>query len=310
MPSEDESEGRTYSEYIGSVRNARRHERDEKRHERPRKHESSDENERRERRDKRNERNRELVRDIDRDIKENKLQIPIFHGKSDVDAYLNWEIKIEQIFTSYGIRDDKKLKLATLEFQNYALVWWTNVVKDWKRYGEPPVSTWDELKKLMRKSHVPSSYHRELLSKLQDLTQGSNSVDEYYRELEMALIRANIHEDEDALIVRFIHGLNRDICDEVEHHTYENLQELVHHAIKVEQQFRRKDQYSSHDNSYSYSFSKWKNIKKSKSSWPRSKDFKENQYKDHKDFKKSDYTLLSPKPTRKESNIKMLQVSR
>jgi len=113
MPSEDESEGRTYSEYIGSARNARRHERDERRHERPREHESSDEHERRDekrdrrddkndrrnRRDERNERNRELVRDIDRDIKKNKLQIPIFHGKSDVDAYLNWKMKIEQIFT-------------------------------------------------------------------------------------------------------------------------------------------------------------------------------------------------------------------
>jgi len=96
-----------------------------------------------------------------------------------VDAYLNWEIKIEQIFTCYGIKDDKKLKLATLEFQNYALVWWTNAVKDKKIYGEPSISTWDELKKLMRKRHVPSSYHRELLSKLQDLTQGSNSVDQY-----------------------------------------------------------------------------------------------------------------------------------
>ena len=88
-----------------------------------------------------------------------------------MDAHLNWEMKIEQIFRCYEIRDDKKLKLATLEFQNYALVWWTNMVKDRKKYGEPLISTWDELKKLMRKRHVPSSHHRELISKLQDLTQ-------------------------------------------------------------------------------------------------------------------------------------------
>jgi len=82
---------------------------------------------------------------------------------------------------------------------------------------------------------VPSSYHRVLLSKLQDLTQGSNSVDQYYRELEMALIRVNIDEDENALIVRFLKGPNRDICDEVKHLTYKNLKELVHYAIKVKQ---------------------------------------------------------------------------
>jgi len=228
MPSKDESEGRTYSEYTGSVRNARRHGRDDRRHERPRKHESSDENERRERRDERNERNRELVRDIDRDIKENKLQIPIFHGKSDVDAYLNWEMKIEQIFTCYEIRDDKKLKLATLEFQNYALVWWTNVVKDRKRYGEPLISTWDELKKLMRKRHVPLSHYNELFSKLQNLSQGSKSVEVYHGDIEMALIKANLHDDEDALIVKFLNGLNHDIRDIVELHNYLHLQELVH----------------------------------------------------------------------------------
>jgi len=78
--------------------------------------------------------------------------------------------------------------------------------------------------------------------------------------LEITLIRANIHENDDALIVRFFNELNRDIYDEVEHHTYENLQELVHNAIKVKQQFRRKEQYSNQDKSYSYFSSKWKDI--------------------------------------------------
>jgi len=102
MPSENESEGRTYSEYMGSARNARRHGTDERRHEKTREYESSDENERRnerkderrdrrnDRRDKRDERN-ERDREIDKDIRfrENKLRIPTFHGKSDVEAYLD-----------------------------------------------------------------------------------------------------------------------------------------------------------------------------------------------------------------------------
>jgi len=44
----------------------------------------------------------------------------------------------------------------------------------------------------------------------------------------MALIRANLHEDEDALRVRFLNGLNHDIRDIVELHNYLDLQELVH----------------------------------------------------------------------------------
>jgi len=90
-------------------------------------------------------------------------------------------------------------------------------------YSEQPISTWEELKALMRWKCVPSYYHRELLSKLQDLTQISNSVNEYHREMKMALIIANLHEDEDALILTFLNGLNSDIHDIVELHNYLDL---------------------------------------------------------------------------------------
>jgi len=117
---------------------------------------------------------------------------------------------------------------TNLKFQNYALLWWDKLVKERVRYGEPLISTWEELEALMRWRYVPSYYHKELLSKLQTLTQGFKSVDEYHRDMKMALIRANLHEDEDALILRFLNGLNHDIRDIVELHNYLDLQELVH----------------------------------------------------------------------------------
>jgi len=80
----------------------------------------------------------------------------------------------------------------------------------------------------MRRRYVSSSYHRELLSKFQNLTQDCNSVKEYHQDMEMALIRANLHEDEDTLIVRLLNGLNHDIRDIVKLHNYLDLQELVH----------------------------------------------------------------------------------
>jgi len=112
------------------------------------------------------------------------------------------------------------------------------------RYGEPPISTWEELKALMRKRYVPSYYHRELLSKLHSLTQGSKSVEEYHRDMEMTLIRASLHEDEDTLIVRFLNGLNHNIREIIVLHNYLKLQELVHQAIRVEQQLKRKGKFS------------------------------------------------------------------
>jgi hypothetical protein len=72
------------------------------------------------------------------------------------------------------------------------------------------------------------------------ITQGSKSVEEYQKELEVALIRANVNEDEEVTMSMFLNGLNRDITNVVELQSYVELEELVHLAIKVEGQLKRK----------------------------------------------------------------------
>jgi hypothetical protein len=58
---------------------------------------------------------------------------------------------------------------------------------------------------------VPNYYYRELYPKLQGLNQDSKSVDEYFKEMEIAMIRTNVIEDRESTMARFINGLNRDI---------------------------------------------------------------------------------------------------
>ncbi|XP_060961495.1 uncharacterized protein LOC133031812 [Cannabis sativa] len=96
------------------------------------------------------------------------------------------------------------------------------------------------MKMLMRKRFVLSHYYRGLYQKLQRLIQGSKSVDEYYKEMEVAMIRANVEEDREATMARFLHGLNREIADIVELQHYVELTDMVHQAIKVEEQLKRK----------------------------------------------------------------------
>jgi hypothetical protein len=43
---------------------------------------------------------------------------------------------------------------------------------------------------------VPKHYWCDLFDKLQNLKQGRYSVEEYYKEMEKAMIRANVYEDE------------------------------------------------------------------------------------------------------------------
>ena len=68
----------------------------------------------------------------------------------------------------------------------------------------------------MRRRFVPSHYYKDLYQKLQSLTQGYKSVDDYHNEMEIAMIRANVEEDREATMARFLNGLNRDIANVVE----------------------------------------------------------------------------------------------
>ena len=69
-------------------------------------------------------------------------------------------------------------------------------------------------------------------------------MDDYHKEMEIAMIRANVEEDREATMARFLNGLNRDIANMVELQHYVELEDMVHMAIKVERQLKRKGTHS------------------------------------------------------------------
>uniref|UniRef100_A0A2N9J2M7 Reverse transcriptase RNase H-like domain-containing protein n=1 Tax=Fagus sylvatica TaxID=28930 RepID=A0A2N9J2M7_FAGSY len=83
-------------------------------------------------------------------------------------------------------------------------------------------------------------FPRDLYQKLQNLTQGSRSVEDYHKEMEVAMIRANVEEDREATMARFLSGLNRDIANVIELQHYVEIEDMVHMAMKVERQLKRK----------------------------------------------------------------------
>ena len=157
-----------------------------------------------------------------------KLKILAFKGKTDPEAYLEWERKVEMIFDIYRYLKEKKVKLVVLEFTDYAMVWGKRLVVERRRNRERPVRTWEELKTIMKKRYIPKHYYRELFNRLQMITQGNESVEEYHKELEMAMTRANVNKHEEATMSRYFNGLNRDIANVVELQSYVDLEELVH----------------------------------------------------------------------------------
>ncbi|GKV11125.1 hypothetical protein SLEP1_g22406 [Rubroshorea leprosula] len=176
----------------------------------------------------------------DHDLGSIKMKIPPFQGKNDPDVYLEWEKKVELVFDCHNYSEEKKVKLAAVEFTDYAVVWWDQLVLNRRRNREHPVDTWEEMKAVMRKRFVPNRYYRNLYQRLQGLTQGSRSVEDYHKEMEIAMVRANVEEDREATMARFLHGLNRDIANVVELQHYVELEDMVHMAVKVERQLKRK----------------------------------------------------------------------
>ncbi|KAH9734668.1 hypothetical protein KPL71_017451 [Citrus sinensis] len=170
-------------------------------------------------------------------------QQPIVHnvrGKNDPEVYLEWEKKVELVFDCHNYSEEKKVKLAVVEFIDYAIIWWDQLVLSRTRNLERPINTWEEIKAIMRRRFVPSHYYRELHQRLQSLTQGSRSVEDYHKEMEIIMIRANIEEEREATMARFLHGLNQDIANVVDLQHYVELEDMIHMAIKVERQLKKK----------------------------------------------------------------------
>ena len=145
------------------------------------------------------------------------------------------------VFDCHHYSENKKVKLAAIGFSDYATVWWDQLVFNMRRNREPVVETWEEMKRVMRKRFVSTYYYQKLYNKLQNLRQGNRSVKEYYKEMKVAMTRANIEEDREATMARFLAGLNRQIQNVVELQYYVELEDMVHMAIKIENQVKRRD---------------------------------------------------------------------
>jgi hypothetical protein len=164
-----------------------------------------------------------------------KLSIPSFSGDRGPEDYLEWEMRMDHIFLSHNYSEEKRLQIAAFEFTGYVLVWWNQIL----RMRTCPTS-WRGMKDLMRHRFVPEHYKRDMYNKLQQLTQGDKSVDEYYKEMELLMIRIGTKEEPEATMSRFFNGLNLDVQDRVEMVTYYDIQDLVHQAQRADLQLKRR----------------------------------------------------------------------
>ena len=73
---------------------------------------------------------------IDKNLGNIKMKIPTFQGKNDPKVYLEWETKVELIFEGHNYSEEKMVKLVVIEFTDYAIIWWDQLVMNRRRNNE------------------------------------------------------------------------------------------------------------------------------------------------------------------------------
>ena len=59
-----------------------------------------------------------------------KFKIPLFDGKYDLDAYITWEIAVDQKFACHEFPENTRVRAATSEFTDFASVWWIDTARN------------------------------------------------------------------------------------------------------------------------------------------------------------------------------------
>ncbi|KAK1615033.1 hypothetical protein QYE76_020550 [Lolium multiflorum] len=203
---------------------------DEDLHQQPHNHNEDQEEERPPPR--RNDRNEEEI------FGKLKFTMSKFQGEEDPDAYLSWVLKVDKIFRIHNFSEAKKVAMASLEFEGYANVWWEEVNKKREKEDLEPIDTSEEMQEVMHTRFVPTHHKRDLFNKLTQLKQSFKSVEEYYKEMHMTMMSANVDEREEQTMARFLNGLNIPVKRIVEFLPYKNMVELLHQATRAERQVR------------------------------------------------------------------------
>ena len=164
------------------------------------------------------------------------ISVPPFNGRYNPALYIEWEFELNSIFLSHKFSEREKVKTAVSTFTDFASSWWSEYCRSYCDYIP---RSWYDLKLAMRHRFVPSYFTRDMVRKLEQLIQGSNTVKEYYDALQTALLYSFIEETEDDFMDRFWRGLNRDIHDIIMNEELYSVDHLFRLACKGEQKIRR-----------------------------------------------------------------------
>ncbi|GJY79709.1 putative nucleotidyltransferase, ribonuclease H [Tanacetum coccineum] len=141
-----------------------------------------------------------------------RVNIPDFAGDTlSPEGFIDWLVVVEEVFEFKEVPENKRVSLIATKLHGRASAWWQQL-------------------KLSRE---------RMYQRLQNLKQGSKSVEDYTTEFYQLIARNDIQETEDQLVSRYIGGLRVQIMDSVNIFDPMTLSDAYQRALAFEEQNRR-----------------------------------------------------------------------
>src|SRR5574338_70000 len=168
-----------------------------------------------------------------------KTEIPEFKGGMQAEEFLDWVANVEEIFDFKEVPEHRRVKLVATRLRGRDLAWWQQTKLTCERMGKSKVESWEKMKKLMKATFLPYNYQSLMYQRLQNLRQGTKTVNDYVDEFYQLIARNDIMETEEQLTSRFIGGLRMQIQDIVNMFDPRSVAEAHQKALAWEKQGRR-----------------------------------------------------------------------
>ena len=83
-----------------------------------------------------------------------KFTIPSFLGHYDAEGYFDWEMTVEQKFSAHLVPEQHRVRQATSEFKDFAIIWWNGLAAQealpgskilfWSKSGHRILFSWSQ----------------------------------------------------------------------------------------------------------------------------------------------------------------------
>ena len=169
---------------------------------------------------------------LDPHIQDVIQHLPLYDGKFDPKAYIDWELKVDNEFDEHDLSEKQKIYIASNVLTEFALLEWKHIC----RHNKVPES-WEDFKFLFRDAFVPAYYADYLLAKLDNLKQDSRTVKAYYHDFKICIMFGGLDECMEDVMSRFMRGLNSEIRTLLISKSYCHIGQLFCLTLNAEKRF-------------------------------------------------------------------------